>query len=39
MCHGCVTEDIVRCPDRMAEVSRGRSSCVSSEGPNDRKGQ
>jgi hypothetical protein len=34
-----VTEDIARCSDGMAEVSRGRSSRSSGEGPNDRKGQ
>jgi hypothetical protein len=39
MCHGTVTEDIARCLDRMAEVSRGRNSRVSDEGPNDRKSQ
>ena len=39
MRHGIVTEDIVRCSDRTAEVSRGRSSRVSGEGPNGRKGQ
>jgi len=37
--HGRVTEDIARCSDGMAEVSRGRSSRSSGEGPNDRKGQ
>ena len=37
MCQGIVTEDIVRWPDRMAEVSRGRSVRASGEGPNDRK--
>ncbi len=34
-----VTEDIVRCSDRTAEVSRGRSSRGSGEGANDRKSQ
>lgn len=39
MCCGIVTESIGRCSDRMAEVSRGHSSCVSSQGPNgSRKG-
>ena len=37
MRHGIVTEDIVRCSDPMAEVSRGRSTHASGEGPNDRK--
>ena len=37
--HEFVTEGIGRCPDHMAEVSRGRSSRASDEGPNDRKGQ
>ena len=37
MCLGFVTEGIVRCFDRMAEVSRGRSSHASGEGLNDRK--
>ena len=39
MRHGFVTEGIVRCLDRMVEVSRGRRSRVSEEGPNDKKGQ
>ena len=39
MGHGFVTEGIVRCLDRMAEVSRGRITHASEEGPNDRKGQ
>ena len=39
MRHAFVTEDIVRCSDRMAEVSRGRSTHGSEEGLNDRKGQ
>ena len=39
MCHGIVTENIERCPERTAEVSRGRSTHASEEGPNDRKGQ
>jgi len=39
MRHGIVTENIERCSDRTAEVSRGRSSRASDEGPNDRKGQ
>jgi hypothetical protein len=39
VCRGIVTEDIERCPDRTAQVSRGRSSRASGEGPNDRKGQ
>ncbi len=39
MRHGFVTEGIVRCLDRVAEVSRGRSTHASEEGPNDRKGQ
>ena len=39
MRHEYLTEGIVRCPDRMAEVSRGRSSRASGEGPNDRKAQ
>jgi hypothetical protein len=39
MRRGIVTEDIERCSDRMAEVSRGHSSRTSGEGPNDRKGQ
>jgi hypothetical protein len=34
-----VTENIERCSDHTAEVSRGRSSRVSGEGPNDKKGQ
>jgi RNA-directed DNA polymerase len=34
VCHGIVTEGEAIHSDRMAEVSRGRSSCVSSEGPN-----
>ena len=33
MRHEYVTGGIVRCPDRMAEVSRGRSSRASGEGP------
>ena len=40
MCRVFVTEDIERCSDHTAEVSRGRSSPgVRDEGPNDRKGQ
>jgi hypothetical protein len=38
VCRGIVTEGVERCPDRTAEVSRGRSSRLSDEGPNDRKG-
>ncbi len=39
MRHGIVTEAIVRWSDRMAEVSRGRSTHESEEGPNHKKGQ
>jgi hypothetical protein len=39
MGHGIVTEDIERCSDRIAEVSRGRNTHASEEGLNDRKGQ
>ena len=39
MRHEFVTEDIARCSDRRAEVSRGRSTHASEEGLNDRKGQ
>jgi len=39
MCYGIVTESIARCSDRMAEVSKGHSSCIGSQGPNgSRKG-
>jgi len=39
MCLGFVTEGIVRCLDRMAEVSRGHSSPARDEGLNDEKDQ
>ena len=37
MCLEFVTEGILRCLDRMAEVSRGHSSSVRNEGLNDEK--
>ncbi len=37
MCLGIETEGIVRCIDRMAEVSRGHSSSARDEGLNDEK--
>ena len=39
MCLEFVTEGIVRCFDRMAEVSRGPSSSARDEGLNDEKEQ
>ena len=39
MCLEFVTEGIVRCFDRMAEVSRGHSSSARDEGLNDEKEQ